>query len=132
MARKHSLDDIEITRLIRRVAHERKGVSAGVRWIIDRCAMLRPHPDWKKLRGLDYEKDLAGIRSWFERSLEREPPRPGIRGWWFGLFTEAEPRGPATRMYVAWHSGPIDPKGKWASEVAPAFRDEVVRSKVLE
>lgn len=68
--------------------------------VIDFYAESQPHPDWGRLRALDFEDDLQHLRQWFESVLMSEPPGPEITGLWFGLVNPYRGGRPTADMYV--------------------------------
>lgn len=72
-----------IDRLV--AAVEPPDLGAGVRSIIALCERDVPHPDWASLQAIDYAREVAPLRAWFDRSLSSEPPEAPLRGLYFAL-----------------------------------------------
>lgn len=66
-------------------AEEAPELGAAMREVIDLCAAAQPHPDWARLRELDYAGDARRMRDWFDQALREEPPTEPVRGLYFAL-----------------------------------------------
>ncbi len=80
-------------------------VTTGMNSLLDYCDTGYPSPVWDGLRSLDYEADVAALRTWFWQVLEAEPPSPNVKGFWFGLFESLEDGVP---IYILYVSGSVE------------------------
>ena len=75
-------------------------IGESMHTLIDHCDLLRPHPDWAKLRALPYS-DLSGLREWIEKPFREEPSDSPLKGLWLGLFNPCpDGRTPIADLYV--------------------------------
>jgi len=109
-------DDVIATRL-----SQRASLNEDMRAVIDRCEATSPHPDWSRLRSLDYEADLPLLRDWITRPFTREPPTITLAGLWFGLSNPVLRDGtPVADVYVAGCAD-YDPDDEGRSWVRPDY-----------
>ncbi len=81
MGLKHSVIFANIQKL---VASD-NSVSACMNEIIALCSRDVPHADWSRLSALDYDTDVASLKSWIAGVFKRQPAPFPIQGLWFGL-----------------------------------------------
>jgi hypothetical protein len=60
-------------------------VAAAMREAIALCEQDYPHPDWARLRVLDFAGEIPALRAWFERTLATYAPATPLRGLYFAL-----------------------------------------------
>jgi hypothetical protein len=94
--------------------------------LIDQCDAVRPHPDWAKLRALDFA-DLSGLLEWIHEPFREEPPALPLKGLWFGLVNPCpDGRTPVADIYVCgserFNPDPRDNSWAFAPDWRPAAR----------
>ena len=60
-------------------------MTTAMREVIALCEQDYPHPDWARLRALDFEGEIPALRAWFERTLLTYAPATPLRGMYFAL-----------------------------------------------
>lgn len=96
--------DMNVLRIYKWIAKKLKqstSVADGMKGLIDQCEKELAHPDWRKLRQIDYG-DLTALRHWLETPFRVEPPTVPLKGLWFGLFNPCDADGtPTADIYVS-------------------------------
>lgn len=85
--------------------------------IITRCADHFFHPDWNRLRGLNYGSGVTELARWLPSVLSAEVPQIHLEGLWFGLYNPIDADQVArTDIYVAGscHYDERDQTCEWA------------------
>jgi hypothetical protein len=72
--------------------------------VIDECERQLPHTDWERMRRIDFEVDLLGLKVWLIEAWIDGAVRRKDQGLWFGLFNPGGVHDTTADMYVA--SGP--------------------------
>jgi hypothetical protein len=88
--------------------------------IIKHCTADLPHPDWKRLGGLDYRGGVAELVRWLPSVLLVDVPRSRIEGLWFGLYNPLDiDQKSRTDIYVAGsgHYDKLDQACEWAVDL---------------
>ena len=66
------------------------GYSTGIRpsmnYFLEYCARLKDSKAWKKIGGLNFEKELPGIQQWINQTISAHPPTDNIQAFWFGVY----------------------------------------------
>jgi hypothetical protein len=82
--------------------------------LIDWCEPRRPHPDWQRLRALDYDQDVPRLASWLASALRDAPASGQFQGLWFGLCNPVVDGEATADLYVVG-SSQFDPADiEWA------------------
>src|SRR5690348_6611109 len=68
------IDPDKAWRTIREASRSDASVSTKMSHVIDVCAAAFPHPDWKRLALLPFDKDVESLATWIPSVLRREPP----------------------------------------------------------
>jgi hypothetical protein len=90
--------------------------------VIDWCEPRRPHPDWRRLRALDYDQDVPRLSRWLATALGEAPVSGRFQGLWFGLCNPVVDDEATADLYVIGSSR-FDPTDiEWA--VGADFRPE--------
>jgi hypothetical protein len=92
-------------------------VSESMRVVIDLCSRLRPHPDWPRFEGLDYEDDVRRLAVWLADTFRASEPNAGVTGLWFGMFNPVDDGQPTADIYVAGGEARFDDP-EWIYELA--------------
>lgn len=111
-------------------------ITQRMHMLIDTCARRLPHPDWDRMRGIDFEADAAALDRWLAAAWRERVLHRGHEGLWFGIchpVVDNEPvadlRLASSPSYdeegVAW-SGAIDPRDG-ASKLGSAVLAELYR-----
>jgi hypothetical protein len=96
-------------------------VSVGMKEVISICEKYLPHRDWKRMAKIDYDSDVARLRSWIPRVYKKEPPPFVTVGLYFGLCNPCtlNDYGEPGRIWADMYIGmlgqyqPRDSKQKW-------------------
>jgi len=75
-----------------------------MRVVIDLCSRLRPHRDWPRFEGLDYEDDVRRLAVWLADTFRASEPNAGVTGLWFGIDRSERP-GFLTSVHRSWRTG---------------------------
>jgi hypothetical protein len=101
--------------------------------LISYCERMHPHPDWAKMRQIDFEADSETLSAWLPRWTQSADPSENFKGLWFGLFNPILPATdePTAELYVA--AGPEFDAGSsdWASHVTFVTAHSHLNSRVL-
>ncbi|HVU87017.1 MAG TPA: hypothetical protein VHD36_06835 [Pirellulales bacterium] len=83
--------------------------------VIDICSRDVPHADWSRFSELDYNGDVAALRSWIPRVFKNRPAPFSIQGLWIGLCNPCKGDMVWADMYVGAVSQyvPEDPELGW-------------------
>lgn len=91
-------------------------ISVRMQSVIDECVRQRPHPDWERLRQIDFDADRERIEGWFALAFPN-PPGFAPRGLWFGICNPVIDDEPTAGIYAGcspdFDSVSID----WAAEI---------------
>jgi hypothetical protein len=53
--------------------------------LIDACERQVPHPDWARLRRIDFDADAPALRQWLAEAWREGAVHEGHQGLWFGI-----------------------------------------------
>lgn len=65
----------------------RTAPAALIEKVIGECERSRTHPDWARLRGLEWDAGADAVRAWLPELLASAPPPPAVHGLFFSLDT---------------------------------------------
>jgi hypothetical protein len=124
-----------LERLIADVSKKPPPVASGMgRWF-DYCERVAPkHKSlWRRLRGLDYEKECDRLTEWLKRLLAKEPPPKEVNGWWFGLYNPVRKGETSCQMYLGGSSkaDPASESNEWACDLSYLPKGRYPQSQVL-
>jgi hypothetical protein len=99
--------------------------------LIDACARQLPHPDWERVRGIDFEADAAALQGWLAAAGREGVLHQGHQGLWFGIVNPVVDDEPVTDLYIA--SSPLyDEDGvEWSTAIDPRDGASHLGSAVL-
>lgn len=100
--------------------------------LIDACERQLPHPDWDRLRGIDFEADAAALRGWLAAAWREGVLHQGHQGLWFGIFNPVVDNEPVTDLYVASSPAYDDEGVEWSEAIDPRDGASYLGSVVLE
>jgi hypothetical protein len=85
--------------------------------LVDACARRLPHPDWERIRRIDFEADAVQLNGWIRSAWREGVLHQGHQGLWFGIFNPVVENEPVTDLYVA--SSPVydDDDVEWSAEI---------------
>jgi hypothetical protein len=95
-----SLDLAKTHRLVAEEFQAARPIGKSMVRIIKKCAAITPHPDWDRLRELDFD-DLGPLLEWIKKPLVREPPDSPLKGLWFGIFNPIYGNFPTADFYIS-------------------------------
>lgn len=98
--------------------------------IIDECSGQCPHPDWDRMRNIDFAADEMAIPSWLEIAFA-SPSSKGRKGLWFGLFNPIVAGKPTADIYAAAAPEFDGATINWAEKIDRPHAGSYLRSKVL-
>ncbi|WP_309897151.1 hypothetical protein [Archangium sp.] len=105
-------------------------VAEAMDHIVAHCERQHPHPDWKRLRALDVDRDVQHLARWLTHLFETEAPPVEMTGFWFGLFNPYRGGKPSADLYVA--GNPYDARnGDWPCNPAWFPQGRYAQSQVL-
>lgn len=100
--------------------------------VMDECARQRPHPDWKRMRRIDFQLDEPSLGDWLPRVLAAAPPTDSIKGVWFGLNNPARKGRTTADIYIGLSESFDADDLDWATDLVELSGRSDLRSKVLE
>jgi hypothetical protein len=123
-------------RMIAEVAKKPLPVASGMGQWFDYCDKVAPDQAWlwKRLRRLDFEKDVENLSKWLKRLVKKEPPSDNVNGLWFGLYNPVLDDGKAScQMYVSGSSvfDPGSDSNEWVCQSSWTPKGRYSRSQVL-
>ncbi len=71
--------------LIQAIINHSIAVRPGMNYLLEYCGKVCDSPVWKKISGMEFEKDANSIQHWLNKTLDHQPPPENIRAFWFGL-----------------------------------------------
>lgn len=87
--------------IISKAIAERGPIGARMRSVIDECAAQRPHEDWERFRGINYDADILKAGQWIAGAVDHDNPAQSRRGLWFGIFTTMNDGIESVETYAA-------------------------------
>ncbi|MCO6438435.1 MAG: hypothetical protein J5J06_15200 [Phycisphaerae bacterium] len=80
------MDYVAVFKAIQERVNSGTEIEADIQRVLELCQHIQPHPDWARLRSLDYS-DCSSIRAWLQSTLALDPPPLTLAGLWFGVET---------------------------------------------
>jgi len=122
--------------LIQAIISHTIGIRPGMNYLLEYCEKAIDNNVWKKISGLDFEKDANSIQLWLNKTLTHQPPPDNIRAYWFGLNNPVLNDGETSCcLYL---SGSVrydanDPTAAWACLNDDSYlpKDSYAKSEVL-
>jgi hypothetical protein len=71
--------------LIQTVLGYSTGIRPSMNYFLEYCARVQDSKAWKKIGGLNFEKELPVIQQWLNRTITAHPPADHIQAFWFGI-----------------------------------------------
>jgi hypothetical protein len=105
--------------------------SARMGSVIDECERQRPHPDWQKMRRIDFKADEPALENWLPQVIDGVGPTLQIRGLWFGLNNPVINGATTADIYIGASESYAADSLDWATELVELPRRAYLRSKVL-
>lgn len=100
--------------------------------VIAECEVQCPHPDWRLLKKIDFNQDVASLSTWLSKAFSEASQSTNFKGLWFGLFNPIYDEEPTADIYVAaspeFDSGEIE----WACDATFSPAEGMLHSKVLD
>jgi hypothetical protein len=103
-----NIDHTAIYAKIRELIGSDRSLGECMAEVVTLCAGVVPHPDWPRLAALEYDADLASLRSWLAAALEKHSPPFPIHALWFGLSNPSQPELPRGGLRLGFF-GQYDP-----------------------
>jgi len=99
--------------------------------LIAECERQRPHPDWQRLRALDFDFKPHDLTSWITRATSEATEGQRYEGIWFGLNNPVRGGAASADVYIA--AGPAFSSDSldWAQELTLFSRHRYLLSPVL-
>lgn len=79
------LDHGRIFGLILELAAGKRSPSECMGEVVALCSSLSPHASWNRFMAIDFDSDVARLRTWIPEVLSSDPVPFTIHGLWFGL-----------------------------------------------
>ena len=112
----------------------RGSIGQRMHTVIGECERQLPHPDWDRLREVDFDGDLPVLTGWLTDAWRGGAVRSGDEGLWFGLFSTASEDGSIVHdMFVAGGPAYDDRSDAWRGEIvhdALSYLDSVVLAEL--
>lgn len=102
--------------------------------VIDECERQLPHPQWQRMRQVDFDADLSVLEGWLTDAWRRGAVRAGDQGLWFGLFNpDTEDELTTADLFVASGPGYDEGSDAWRRDIAHdalSYLDSVVLADI--
>jgi hypothetical protein len=99
--------------------------------LIDACARRLPHPDWERIRRIDFEADAAALQGWLAVAWREGVLHQGHQGLWFGIVNPVVDNEPVTDLVVASSPAYADEGVGWSDAIDPRDGASYLDSAVL-
>ena len=107
-------------------------ISRRMRDLIAECEAQQPHPDWDRVRKINFEADEEKIESWFSRSFSGVTFSAPPSGLWVGLVNLSDKRGKVVAEAYAGVSPAFQSlSNEWARSIESVTDKNYLRSNVL-
>jgi hypothetical protein len=107
-------------------------ISQRMQDLISECEAQRPHPDWSRVRKIDFEADEEKIESWFSRSFSGAMFSAPPSGLWVGLVNLSDKRGHTVAEAYAGASPTFQSlSNDWARSIESVTDKNYLGSNVL-
>lgn len=99
--------------------------------LVDACARRLPHPDWERIRRIDFEADAAALSGWLTSAWRAGVLHQGHRGLWFGIDNPVVDDGPVADLLIASSPAYADEGVEWSGAIDPRDGASRLGSAVL-
>lgn len=99
--------------------------------LIDACARQLAHPDWERIRHIDFEADAPALKGWLAAAGRDGVLHQGHHGLWFGILNPLVDDEPVTDLYVASSPSYDGDDVEWSAEIDPRDGASYLGSAVL-
>jgi hypothetical protein len=99
--------------------------------VIEECEEQLPHPDWERMRKIDFNTDSQKIKNWLDAAFANSAPKTHREGLWFGLHNPVISGKVSAGVYVS-AAPEFDTKSiEWACGIEAPHNDGYLKSAVL-